>query len=126
MRHLEWVHAPQEGESAYEVDYVLVMREGEGEPWGGAGAASGWGVCTIGVDGGVGGGGLCGEGVGERGPVLFGGGERMRRGLSSQKQQARRTPTLPRGSVCSFSQVVRCVELASRGRKLNLTIRSGG
>lgn len=31
MRYLEWVHAPREGESAYEVDYVLVMREGEGE-----------------------------------------------------------------------------------------------
>lgn len=30
MRYLEWVHAPQEGETSYEVDYVLVMRDGDG------------------------------------------------------------------------------------------------
>lgn len=30
MRYLEWVHAPREGENTYEVDYVLVLREGVG------------------------------------------------------------------------------------------------
>jgi SAM-dependent methyltransferase len=31
MRYLEWVHEPLEGESCYEVDYLLVMREEDGE-----------------------------------------------------------------------------------------------
>lgn len=30
MRYLEWVHPPREGESSYEVDYVLAMRGEDG------------------------------------------------------------------------------------------------
>jgi hypothetical protein len=30
LRYLEWTHAPNEGASAYEVDYAIMLREADG------------------------------------------------------------------------------------------------